>query len=191
MVVQQQEVYAGLYAARGTSTGSASYVYKRLTTGQTDLYYRVRLKSISQGSRWIYPMRLLTASGGQILALFLTGGSTAKIGYQNYIANITVTSATTVSRGVWHEIEVHVKVAGASSAEEVWLDGVLLTDLSRTDTLGTVAVGRAQLGENATGAPADTVYDDITLDTTYIVGPQSARLRYFLALLPRWLFLRP
>jgi hypothetical protein len=191
LVVQQQEVYAGLYAARGTSTGAASYVYKRLTTGQSDLYYRVRLKSISQGSRWIYPMRLLSASGGQILALFLTGGSTAKIGYQNYIANSTMTSATTVSRGVWHEIEVHVKVAGASSAEEVWLDGVLLADLSRSDTLGTAAVGRAQLGENATGAPADTVYDDVTLDTTYIVGPQSARLRYFLALLPRWLFLRP
>lgn len=191
LVVQQQEVYAGLYAARGTSTGAASYVYKRLTTNQSDLYYRVRLKSISQGSRWIYPMRFLTASGGQILALFLTGGSSAKVGYQNYVTNSTVTSASTVSRGLWHEIEVHVKVAGSSSAEEVWLDGVLLTDLSRSDSLGTTAVGRVQLGENGTGSPADIVYDDVSVDTTYIVGPQSAGLTPILALLPRWLFLKP
>jgi hypothetical protein len=190
-VVQQQEVYAGVYAARGTSTGAASYVYKRLTTNQSDLYYRVRLKSISQGSRWIYPMRFLTAGGGQILALFLTGGSSAKVGYQNYITNSSVTSASTVNRGLWHEIEVHLKVAGASSLEEVWLDGVLLTDLSRTDNLGTAGVGRVQLGENGTGAPADMVYDDVAVDTSYIVGAQSVGLAPILDLLPKWLFLKP
>jgi hypothetical protein len=188
LVVQQQDVYTGVYAARGTSTGAASYVYRRLTTNQSDLYYRVRLKSISQGSRWIYPMRLLTAGGGQIIALFLTGGSSsAKIGYQNFITNSTVTSTSTVSRGIWHEIEVHVKVAGASSTEEVWLDGALLTDLSRTDPLGSAAMGRVQLGENGTGAPADIIYDDVSVDTSYIVGAQSP----ILALLPKWLFLRP
>jgi hypothetical protein len=136
-------------------------------------------------------MRFLTASGGQILSLFLTGGSSAKIGYQNYITNSTVTSASTVSRGSWPEVEVHVKIAGASSVEEVWLDGVLLTDLSRTDTLGTTAVGRIQLGENGTGAPADIVYDDVSVDNSYIVGAQSWHLSSVLALLPKWLFLKP
>ena len=189
--MQQQEVYAGVYAGRGTSTGAASYVYKRLATNQSDLYYRVRLKSISQGTRWIYPMRFLTASGGQILALFLTGGSSAKIGYQNYVTSATVTSASTVSRGLWHEVEVHVKVAGASSLEEVWLDGVLLTDLSRTDSLGTTAVGRIQLGENGTGAPADVAYDDVAVDTSYVLGAQQVGLAPILAMLPKWLFLRP
>lgn len=190
LVVQQQEVYAGVFAARGTSTGAASYVFKRLATNQSDLYYRVRVKSISQGSRWIYPMRFLTASGGQILALFLTGGSSAKIGYQNYVTSSTVTSASTVSRGLWHEVEVHAKVAGASSLEEVWLDGVFLTDLSRTDSLGTTAVGRIQLGENGTGAPADIAYDDVAVGTSYILGAQRVGLAPIFAILPKWLFLR-
>ena len=136
-------------------------------------------------------MRFLTAGGGQILGLFLTGGSSAKIGYQNYITNSTVTSASTLSRGLWHEIEAHVKVAGASSVEEIWLDGVLLTDLSRTESLGTVAIGRVQLGENATGAPADVVYDDVSVDNAYIMGAQIVRPTPILALLLKWLFLRP
>ena len=191
LVVQQQEVYAGVYAARGTSTGAPSYAYKRLTSNQSHLYYKVRLKSISQGSRWVYPMRILTANGGQILSLFLTGGSSAKIGYQNYVTNSTVTSASTVSRGIWHEIEVHVRIAGAASVEEVWLDGVLLSDLSRRDPLGTTAAGRVQLGENGTGAPADIVYDDVTVDGSFIVGARRPLLTPILALLPNWLFLRP
>jgi hypothetical protein len=136
-------------------------------------------------------MRFLTAGGGQILSLFLTGGTSAKVGYQNYVTNSTVTSASTVSRGLWHEIEVHVKVAGTGSVEEVWLDGVLLADLSRADTLGTTAVGRVQLGENGTGAPADMVYDDVSVDNSFIVGAQNVRLMPILALLPNWLFLKP
>ncbi|MEO8284981.1 MAG: hypothetical protein ABI670_00905 [Chloroflexota bacterium] len=196
LVIQQQEVYAGIYAARGTSTGAASYAYKRLTTNQSDLYYRVRVKSISQGTRWIYPMRFLTSGGGQILSLFLTGGSSAKIGYQNYVTNASVTSATTMSRGRWHEIELHVKVAGAASIEELWLDGVLLADLSRTDTLGTTPVGRIQLGENGTSAPADVVYDDVALDTTFVTGAQATRqaigqvvgMRPMFSVISGWLF---
>src|SRR5439155_14481537 len=40
LVVQQQQVYSGAYAARGTSTGSGTSASKTLTTTQSNLYYR-------------------------------------------------------------------------------------------------------------------------------------------------------
>src|SRR5207247_183073 len=48
LAVQQQEVFAGGYAARGTSSGTPTYAYKQLGATQNELYYRIYFKIFSQ-----------------------------------------------------------------------------------------------------------------------------------------------
>lgn len=47
---------------------------------------------------------------------------------------------------------MHLRVNGAASTVEVWLDGARVDALSTTTaSLGTTAIGRIQLGENVAG----------------------------------------
>ena len=63
LVVQQQEVVTGNYAARGTSNaGAATYARKQLAAPQSDLYYRIRFKSISQGANNASLLKFRTAT---------------------------------------------------------------------------------------------------------------------------------
>jgi len=46
----------------------------------------------------------------------------------------------------------------------VWLDGVRINDLSRTEGLGGTAIGRIQLGDNSTGRTYDVAFDNVVVD---------------------------
>ena len=70
------------------------------------------------------------------------------LAYRNDVTGTTRTSSTTVTNGVWHELQVHVTIAGASSLVETWYDGAVIGALTRTDSLGTNPIGRLQLGDN-------------------------------------------
>jgi hypothetical protein len=166
VAVQQQEVFAGAYAARAASANTPAYLYKRFTT-QPDVYSRVLFKSISQGSSWVYPLRLQTGGGAQLLGVYLTGGAgSARIGVRNFVTGLSSTSAASVTRGAWHELQVRAQINGALSQIEVWLDGVRLDDLSKIEVLGVAGVGRIQLGENATNLSYDLVFDDVAVATS-------------------------
>ncbi len=166
LVVQQQEVFAGAYAARGTSSGAATYVYKQLSTPQSDLYYRIRFKVISQGNNSLRLLRFRTATDSSILGLFLS--SSGKLGYTNYVVNINTTSSNVVSKGVWHEAQVRVSINGSASQTEVWLDGAPISTLSKTESLGTTSIGRIQLGDSSTGHSYDVAFDDVAVDSSFI-----------------------
>jgi len=166
LVVQQQEVFAGAYAARATSTGSAVFAYKQLSTVQTELYYRVRFKIISQSTNTLRLLRFQTATGSSILGLYVNKGG--KLGYTNYVASTNTNSTTVVSRGVWHEAQVRVFINGAVSQVEVWLDGIRIDSLSKADSLGTTAIGRILLGDSSTGRSYDVAFDDVSVSTSFI-----------------------
>ena len=166
LTVQQQEVYAGSYAARATSTGPASWAYQQLSATQSELYYRVRFKIVSQGPNLAYLLKFRTASGTSILGAYVS--STGKLAYRNDAGLQTVVSATPVSRGVWHTLQVRVFINGGAGQTETWLDGVRIDALSKTEALGTTPVGRVQLGDNSIGNSYDIVFDDIAVDTLSI-----------------------
>src|SRR4051794_3812899 len=50
VVVSQQDAFAGTSAARATTTGAASYVYKSLTPPLADAYYGGHFKVVSQAN---------------------------------------------------------------------------------------------------------------------------------------------
>ena len=67
-------------------------------------------------------LRLLKVSGGGIASLRVASNGTLSI--RNDVAGTTTTSATKLSKGVWHEVQIHARAAGAASMTEAWLDGV-------------------------------------------------------------------
>jgi hypothetical protein len=73
-----------------------------------------------------------------------------------------------VSLNAWHVLKVRLVVNGTSSSVAVSLDGAAAPSLSKADNLGTVAVGRAYIGDPATGRTFDVVYDD-----TLVTGPAA------------------
>jgi hypothetical protein len=168
LTVQQQEVYAGAYAARQTSTSAATWAYKQLSVDQSQLYYRTRFKILSQGANNVYLLKFRTATGTSILGVYAS--STGKLAYRNDVGSTTVTSTTTVTSGIWHDLQVRAFINGTNSQVEVWLDGVHIDALSKTESLGSTLMGRVQLGDNSGARTYDVALDDVAISTNFI-GP--------------------
>jgi acid phosphatase type 7 len=172
VTVQQQVTYAGSWAARATSTGSPAYAYKSLSTPLSELYYDGRFEAISQDPTTSASLvRFRTSTAGAILTILRRSDS--KLAYYNEVTGVT-TVGPTVSGGTWHELEVHVLINGTSSQIEVWLDGTQISALSKTDNLGTMAVGRVYIGDPATGRTFDFAFDNQIISTSSDVSPPTA-----------------
>jgi chitodextrinase len=169
LVTQQEEVFAGSWAARGTTTSAATWAYKILGSTHSELHYRARFKVLSQGSSsTVNLLKLRTGTGASILGLFRN--TTGKLGYRNEVTGVSTTSSTTITAGAWHEVQIRVRINGASGESETWFDGVRIASLSKTENFGTTALGRIQLGENSTGRTFDITFDDVAAATSFISG---------------------
>ena len=169
LVVQQQQVFTGSWAARGTSSGSATWAYKQLGTTYTELYYRIRFKVLSQSSAsnsTMYVLKLRTATGTSLLGIYRS--QTGRLGYRNDIAGVSTTSSTSVGIGAWHEVQVRLAIGGTSSQTETWFNGVRIAALSKTENFGTTPIGRLQIGENSTGRTYDVAFDEVAAGTSFI-----------------------
>jgi Bacterial Ig domain/Calcineurin-like phosphoesterase len=165
LTLDQQQVYDGAYAARGTSSGAATWAYRTLSSNQNNVYYRLRFKIINLGSN-VYLMRFRTNTGTSLLGVYIT--NTGKLAYRNDVAGTTVTSTTNVSSSVWHDLQVRVFINGSSGQTETWLDGIRISALSKTESLGITPIRRIQVGENSTGRTYDIAFDNITVNTSFI-----------------------
>ena len=167
LIVQPQEVYDGTYAARQLSTTDPTSAYKLLTSGQTNIYARLRFKIFSLSSL-TYLFKFRPSDGSPLLGVYVT--NTNKLGYRNefVVPAVSSTSTTTVTNGIWHDLQVHVTINGTSSQVEVWLDGVSVGDLSKTESLGTTAIQRFQLGDSTGGHIYDVAFDNVLVNKTLI-----------------------
>jgi len=161
LTVGSAEVRSGSFAARATSTGAPTSASANLQTPQTDLYSRLAFKIVSQGANNAYLLKLRTGAGGSIIGLYRT--PTGTIGLRNDVAAITTSSSTVASTGAWHTIQLHVTIAGSGSHTDVTLDGVPIGALSTIQDLGTVPVGRVQLGDSTGGRTYDVALDDVAI----------------------------
>lgn len=165
LIVQDQEVFAGSYAARALSTGTAKWAYKQLAAAQNDVYFRLRFKLVSLVSN-VYLMRFRTSSNTSLLGVYVS--NTGKLAYRNDIAGVATTSNTMVTTGVWHDLQVRVLINGTAGQTEVWLDGVRIDALSNTESLSSTPVRRIQVGDNSSGRTFDVAYDNVTVNTSFI-----------------------
>jgi hypothetical protein len=168
LVVQQDEVYAGDYAVRGTSTtGTPAVAYKELSATYTELYYRLWFKVISQSeTNQVVLQRFRTATNSAIMGVFVSQNGTLNL--RNDVLNTNVTSTTPVTQGVWHQLQVRIVINGVSGQSEVWLDGVHVDALSVTQDFGTNPVGYIQLGESSNFRIYDIALDRVAVDTEFI-----------------------
>jgi hypothetical protein len=59
-----------------------------------------------------------------------------------------------------------VRISGTTSKVDVWLNGVAVPSLTKTDNLGSTGVGRIVAGESTTGRAFDFAVDDIRITRT-------------------------
>ena len=160
---------AGAWAARGTTTGAAAYAYKSLSPTQSELYTDFRFKVVSQGNVNVALVRFRTSTGAAIFSILRRNDG--KLHYYNEITGAGIPSATVITTGVWHELKVHGLINGTAGLVEVWLDGIRLGDVSRTDNLGTNPIGRVYLGDPGTGKTWDIAFDEVVVSTSADVTP--------------------
>jgi hypothetical protein len=79
-----------------------------------------------------------------------------------------VPSGQTVTLNAWHDLQVRLVVNGEASQVQIWLDGAGV--LSQTQSLGSTAIGRLELGDPAAGRAFDVAFDDVRADTSFIAG---------------------
>jgi chitodextrinase len=166
LVAQQQLVYAGAWAARATATGSTgASAYLALPRAQPELYGRVRFQLVSHGANPVSLLRLRTSTGAAIGTVSIS--STGRLVWRDDVTALATTSSTVVTPGVWHELEAHV-LTGSAPLSEVWLDGVKVDVLTRSDSLGSTPVGRVELGDPSTGRTYDVAFDDVSVDPAFL-----------------------
>jgi chitodextrinase len=162
------EVHAGSLGARATSTsGNVAYAAKQLSSVHTGLSYKLWFKLLDQGSNPVDLLKLRMPTSTVLLGVYVS--PTGLLAYRNFVAGVTASSQTTVTRGVWHSLEVRTVIDDANGRVETWLDGEPVAELTNAELLGTTPIGRIQLGENISGRTYDVAFDDVTLvalDTT-------------------------
>jgi chitodextrinase len=153
--------HTGAYAARETSSGSATYAYGSLPGGYTELWAQAWVYVSSRStSANLFGYR--SSSGASIVNLYLD--TSGRISLRNNIGSVTTYSTRTVAAGAWHRFVLHAVVNGASGSVDVSMDGTAVPGLTLTgQDLGTNPIAKLQLGETATGRTYDIAFDDVTV----------------------------
>ena len=167
---KQGDASSGSYAAEGTApTGTeAAYVWETLPASLTGITYSIHFKIISQSGSSLYLERFRSGpTATSLLGVYVS--NTGKLGLRNDVTATSTGSATAVTLGVWHTLQVQVSIADSSSQVGVWLDGTAVPELTGTQSLGTNPVDRIQLGDKDNGGANpttyDVLYDDVVVDT--------------------------
>src|SRR5437868_5875235 len=161
---QQEVVEEGAWAARATGNGTPAYAYTRLTSTYPELYYHVAFDVLSNST----PVQLIAMrkrGGGVILSI---GVNKAGKLFSTSPESGSTILASPVSRGSWHELELHVLINGSAGRQDVWLDGAPVATLSTTASLGATPMGRIRIGQTGKNHVFDLVFDDLVVDTSFI-----------------------
>ena len=157
--VEGGRVHSGRYAVEAKTTTGWTYATKTLPATYTDATATIWFDLVSASSQ-VNVRRLRTAADGSIAYLGID--TSGRLLLRSDAGSRTITSTTTVSKGVWHSLSLHALI-GTTGRTEVWLDGTLVAALSTSVNLGSTAIGRLQIGEVNSGRTYDVVFDDVSL----------------------------
>lgn len=160
VAAQRSIVHTGTYAARETSTGSATYAYETLSSSGTELWAQAWVYVVTRStSANLFGFR--TNGGASIVNVYLD--TSGRLSVRNNIGGVTTYGTSTVPAGGWHRVVLHAVVNGSGSSIDVSLDGQGAGLNLTGQNLGTNPIARLQLGETATGRSYDIVMDDVTV----------------------------
>jgi hypothetical protein len=167
MTVESNFVHSGTAAAQASVSLTAGYAKKTLPSTYSDAYGRVWFNIQSQSTP-ASVLRFKTAANSGVAFLLVQPNGQLAL---NVNGTKVATSATIVSRAVFHELELHTTISGTSLTSQVWLDGTAVNDLAGTFSLGTsgiTSVGVFQIGEASPTQTYNIVFDDAAFDSQYI-----------------------
>lgn len=166
LTVESANVHGGTYAVEGSTTNGGTYAKLTLPGTYADAYARVWFDVLSQQDQ-VNLLRLRDAAGSSLGYVYVE--TTGQLGFHDDAANTNTLSSTVPGPG-WHALELHLQVgatAGALGVAQIWLDGVLVDDLSSTAVdVGSAPVGGMQIGETQTGRTYDVAFDDVAFGTS-------------------------
>ena len=164
--VESNNAHAGTHGAEAlspdpiTGTSRPTYATESLPGAYTELWAQA----------WVYVTNRTTSAqligfqrgtGTPILVLSIS--QTGKLSLRNSPGAQTLTSATVMPAGGWHQVVLHALVNGTSSSFDVSLDGTQVPDLSLTgQNLGTNPITTLQLGDTG-GGTYDIDLDDVAV----------------------------
>ena len=122
--VERSEVHGGEWGVIARSAaGKPAYALTKLGSARGGIAYRLWFKVIDQSStKAVDLVKLRSGTGAALLSAFVA--PTGVVGYQNNVTTRSTYSATPVSQGVWHSLEIRARVRGAKKDEvKTWLDG--------------------------------------------------------------------
>ena len=161
LTAQQAERFAGSWGALGTSTANGGRsAYRTLSPRLNDVWVTTQVKIVSQGST---NLDLFKLKNGSASVYSFSVDAAQRIISRNSTTNVSHKSTTAISKGVWHQLRVHVTINGASGAVEVWLDGIRVNDVSLPDNFGTTGSDRFQLGDANSARTFSVAFDDVSL----------------------------
>jgi chitodextrinase len=159
---QQGTAFAGVWAARGSSTGTPTYAIKTLSATRTSVYFETRFNIAALKKSTVNLLRFRTASGTPLLTVYVDEPP-RRIYYRNEVTGGNFTTLN-VDTGVWHTIRAHISVSGSSSLIELWYDGTKI--VTSTQNLGTNPIGQLELGNSVTGRTYDVRFDNVLATVT-------------------------
>jgi hypothetical protein len=164
LTTQQSDAFAGSWSAHAVSTGSPTYATANLPSAQSDLTYRLHFKgnTLTWPSTGVYLLKLRTATNVSIVGVY--ADKLGRLSYRNDIGAIAVTSSTVLTPFDWHELAVHVTIAGTSGSIDMTLDGTHVPSFPKTENFGAGLVGKIQVGDNSSGRTFDVTSDEVIVD---------------------------
>src|SRR5262249_19574368 len=126
----------------------------------------VDVLSQGTGTKQLGLLKLRSTSGALLVSLFRATDGTLRL--RNLPAGTTAKSKLVLPLGSWHQLQLHLHVAGAASSSEVWLDGAPVASLGVTQALGSDLIGALQLGDEATRGAWDVAFDGVDAGTALI-----------------------
>jgi chitodextrinase len=153
--------HAGSFAARETSTGTATYAYKSLPGSYTELWAQAWVQVVSHTTS-VNLLGFRTSGGGSIVNVYVD--TTGRVSLRNNVGLVTTYGTTIMPAGSWHLITLHAIVSGTSSSVDVSMDGTAVPGLTLSgQNFGTSPIAKLQLGETSTGRTYDVALDDVTV----------------------------
>jgi uncharacterized repeat protein (TIGR01451 family) len=166
--VQNQYVDTGSFAALASSTGPTKAKADKLLPGDySDLYAKIRFDVVSQATtNNVDLLHLLTDQSAGLATISLS--PKGELTLRNDTLAALTRSGVAPTKGVWHTLELELKVNGSSSQTNVWLDGAILTKLTTTANYGTTPIGVLEIGDAHTNRAYTVAYDNAAADTSLL-----------------------
>jgi phosphatidylinositol-3-phosphatase len=170
LVAQQQDVFAGTWAARAQGSGTRAYAYDQLPSAIPEVTAGTRFDVLSNSTPVVL-LRLQTASGSNLMTLSLT--KTGKMLERNDVSGRTTRISAAPAKGVWHHVVVHALIDGTAGHIDVALDDPATPQISNVESLGTTPIGRLQLGDNTINRTFNVAFDEVVADAPADVDPPT------------------